>query len=72
MQGGCSIITSEWDAEAAKEERRQRYSDIDEVLTWSKLSQENIDNRWTEWTREMGGEISKKVRIKKKKKKNSE
>ena len=49
-----------------KDQRRHRYTDMDESLSWVNVTQKEIDAIWSELANDMENDVLKKDRVKKK------
>ena len=59
-------MPSEWEAGEVKDQRRHRYTDMDESLSWVNMTQKEIDAIWSELADDMENDVLKKDRVKKK------
>ena len=49
-----------------KDQRKHRYTDMDESLSWVNMTQKEIDAIWSELANDMENDVLKKDRMKKK------
>ena len=59
-------MPSEWEAGEVKDQRRHRYTDMNESLSWVNMTQKQIDAIWSELANDMENDVLKKDRVKKK------